>query len=419
MRKKTLLASLLSLGLLVSCGVGESASSEAAASSGAGSSAPTSSAAASSSAQASSSAASSEAPHEHVWTAGTKTGLVTPETCTCGDVAYRLDIADATGWNDPATKMNGKTAPSNQSEWDVTGVLPAGDYSIGIIGLMSYASHGDRCWYNMWETDTASTPDTQDQDPFRYFFKVNGGEAINPDVTATWTELGYEGQDGSGAFQFGMAVTSYTLAEGATTFDLLHGNIGYSLIIQSIRLIQLEEEVHEHVWTPGTKVGDVTPISCTCGKTGYEMNVLDADGYTDSTAGKLRATPATWDITGGIAAGNYEVYVAAKGATYLETAGWSDTAGDNTSARYYLVINNDGVQIGLEAGDLLYGQTGLDPTETEFWFTNISLARIALPEGATSLQIGFRASRYSIYIDGIRLVKTNAEIPTSSEAAPI
>lgn len=256
MRKKPLLVALLSLGLLVSCGETPAESSKAPESSK-----PTTSSTASGSKSSSTPAASSSTPaassstpaaqeHEHTWAAGTKTGKVTPETCGTEHKAYKLGVADAEGWNDPATKMNGKPSATmfnkgvrgtgeptakSCSTWAIgEGELPAGTYDIQIIGKMSYDSHSNRTWGNQYANDTAETPDTEAQDDYRYFLQA-GEDFIMPNVTETWGELGFQGGE-SAEMKAGYMAKGVHIGE-ISTLKLHHGNIGYSFIIESVRLI--------------------------------------------------------------------------------------------------------------------------------------------------------------------------------------
>lgn len=175
----------------------------------------------------------------HIWTAGNKTGLVTPETCANGHHAYRFDVADAEGWSNATTKMNGKPdangpTANSQSKWTIDATaLPAGTYDIYIVGHMSYDSHSSRTWANQWETDTAETPDKQSESPFRYWLEV-GSTVYNPNVTETWGELGYT----AGEDQPGLNAKDVTIAAGQTEVRLEHGNIGYSMIISAVRFVK-------------------------------------------------------------------------------------------------------------------------------------------------------------------------------------
>lgn len=173
--------------------------------------------------------------------------LVHPEIDKgCNTKAYRLDIAQATGWNKATTKWNAKTTDdsNNQVEasWDIEGKIPAGKYSLQLEGLMSYTSHGDRYFYNQWETESSSAqnPDKQSESPFRYYFGIDGGDPINPDTKKTWSELGYEGSNDSGSPKFATIVSELTIAAGAKKFSAFHGDIGYSMIVSRIRLVEIK-----------------------------------------------------------------------------------------------------------------------------------------------------------------------------------
>ena len=175
---------------------------------------------------------------------GAANGVVHPEKCVCGLKAYRLDVSEATGWNKATTKWNAKTtdAENNQVEasWDIAGKIPAGNYSIQLEALMSYSSHSDRYFYNQWETDTASQPDKQSEAPFRYFFKVDDGAAVNPDTTKSWGELGYEGSNDSGSPKFATVVSQVTITATTAKFSAFHGDIGFSLIVSRVRLVEIK-----------------------------------------------------------------------------------------------------------------------------------------------------------------------------------
>ena len=180
-------------------------------------------------------------------------GVVHPELDNgCNTKAYRLDIAEAAGWNESKTKWNAKTAPTNEAKWDIEGKIPAGKYQVALEGVMSFAFHSDRYFYNQHETDTSSQPDIAEQDPFRYFFKVDGGAAINPDTKKSWGELGY-GADKNNP-TFATIVSEFALPEGAKSFSAFHGNIGYSMIVSRIRLIEVKSG-HPPLQSPSRKSG--------------------------------------------------------------------------------------------------------------------------------------------------------------------
>jgi len=177
---------------------------------------------------------------------GAKDGVVQKYKCAADEqVAYVLDVADATGWNKNTTKMNGKTAPDNKSTWTITGKIPAGTYDIQIEGKMSYDTHSTRKWYNMAKTDlmvdgdaennTGDSPDKDTEDSYRYFITV-GTEVYNPQTKKSWGELGFKG--GTDAeMVYGELVNGVEIKADTTEISLNHGNIGYSFICSKIRLV--------------------------------------------------------------------------------------------------------------------------------------------------------------------------------------
>ena len=166
----------------------------------------------------------------------------------CGATIFWLDITKASGWNKADTKMSGKVEPDNKSTWNVEGVIEDGTYDIYVEGLMTYASHGNRKWYNMSKSDlcvdgdqdannSQGTADKTSEDDYRYFFKVNDSKIINPNVTDNWVTLGFGSQSNNDEPTFG-AICRYVTISGATTFSLVHCNIGYALIISGIYLVK-------------------------------------------------------------------------------------------------------------------------------------------------------------------------------------
>ena len=186
---------------------------------------------------------------------GAATGLVHPEIDRgCNTKAYRFDIAEATGWNTPDVKWNAKAAPTNQASWAIEeGQLPAGKYKVYLEATMSYDSHGSRYMFNENKTlhpknpvtgedypdQSSSDPDTAEQSLWRYYFAINNGDDIYPDCSTTLAEIGYHG--GSGAEKvFGLVLSEITIPAGITSFEARHGNIGYSLIVSRIRLVEIK-----------------------------------------------------------------------------------------------------------------------------------------------------------------------------------
>ena len=176
---------------------------------------------------------------------GITKGKCTRNGCDGGEVV--LDVSYASGWNKATTKMNGKNSPDNESMWNVSGIVEDGVYDIQIEGLMTYTSHGNRKWYNMAKAElcidnqveetATSDPDTTSQSDYRYFFKVNNSVTINPNMTESWADLGYEGENDDGSPKYGYVCKNVNIS-GATSFSLMHGNIGYSMIVSKVKLIK-------------------------------------------------------------------------------------------------------------------------------------------------------------------------------------
>ena len=188
-------------------------------------------------------------PKAYEWEAdGEVVGLVHKEKCTtdANKKAYRFDVSEATGWNQAGTKMNEKdqTKANSKSTWAVTeGAIPDGNYRVDFIVKMT-SDHSARHWFNeaIWNqnhpeaqiTLPGSNPDATTEDPFRYFIELNGTAAY-PTTTQTWGEQGLSNTE----FKTANEVINKVAVSGLTTFAMRHGNIGYSLIIQSVRLIAL------------------------------------------------------------------------------------------------------------------------------------------------------------------------------------
>lgn len=188
-------------------------------------------------------------PKAYEWEAdGEAVGVVHKEKCTtdANKKAYRFDVSEATGWNQGGTKMNEKdqTKANSKSTWTVgADVIPDGNYRVDFVVKMT-SDHSARHWFNeaKWNEEhpddkitlPVSNPDSTSEDPFRYFVELNGTAAY-PTTTATWGEQGLSNT----AFKTANEVIRSVAATGLTTFALRHGNIGYSLIIESVRLIAL------------------------------------------------------------------------------------------------------------------------------------------------------------------------------------
>ena len=189
---------------------------------------------------------------------GAATGKVHPEKCTngCNAKAYRFDISEAEGWNKNNVKWNAKTTDSSNNQVEASwaleaGQLPAGDYAVYLEATMSYSSHGDRYLFNQNKTvnptkpdgssygeDTSDNPDKATESKWRYYFAVNGTDVF-PDTSKTLSEIGYSGGDGATP-AFGLVLSKITIPAGVTSFSAKHGDIGYSLIVSRVRLVEIK-----------------------------------------------------------------------------------------------------------------------------------------------------------------------------------
>ncbi|MBR3674958.1 MAG: InlB B-repeat-containing protein, partial [Bacilli bacterium] len=155
----------------------------------------------------------------------------------------------------------------------------------------------------------------------------------------------------------------------------------------------------EYTWTEGTKVADVTPASSAYGDVKYTMLKADADGDNDTSKklGKATAVYETYDITGAIPAGTYDI----------EILGRNSTGGSSFNLNEkYAVYNGameDANKITLDAGT--YKSFGFNESSNA-WTTKCGSITIA--EGATSISIAYLGGGNSAYIDGIRLVVRTA-----------
>ena len=199
---------------------------------------------------------------DHTFVAnGEANGLVHPEIDNgCNTHAYRLDVSEATGWNKATTKWNAKTTSSSnnavEASWDISGgKIPAGNYSVYIDVSMSNASHSNRYFFNQNKTVNPKNPATGEDYPddpatngnedketeskWRYYVSLNGGAIIEPDQGKSWGDLGLNGGTGA-ATKYVCLNTTITIGADATKFSAWHGDIGYSLVVAHVRLVEIK-----------------------------------------------------------------------------------------------------------------------------------------------------------------------------------
>lgn len=199
----------------------------------------------------------------------------------CGELmAYQLDIVNAQGYNTPTVRMNKKSGEDgNKAVWDISScidtVIPAGSYDIQLEAAMTDSSHGNRKMYNMAREDlmvdgdregntTNGTPDKVTESPYRYFVKVDA-TTYYPTTKESFQDLGLT--VGASNTKYVEFLKGVNINKESTTLSLIHGDIGYSLFIKSIRFVP-----HVHVLETET----VNPAS---GRAGYKLEKCNLCGY--------------------------------------------------------------------------------------------------------------------------------------------
>lgn len=359
-------------------------------------------------------AGSAVAAKGHTFVAeGAKDGVVQKYVCSTDQtVAYVLDVADATGWNQATTKMNGKTSPNNKASWDITGKLPAGSYEVEIEGKMSYDSHSVRKWYNMANPDlmvegdsannTGDTPDSATEDPYRYFITV-GDQTFNPETKKSWGELGFQGGS-EGQMVYGHFIDNIEIKEDSTELALNHGNIGYSFICSKLRLIYHPEPV-EVSWNA---LNDLDASSV-----GIEKNTdyirFNGTSSVRNSSGEGTGCIAVYKINSPRAVAKAELWFDAQSHSQItslfaaqsndDVKGYvSDGKGgwvNPTDYRYQVRVNGQAVAFTAD--------NAASATSTRDWY-KFTLADFALVAGENTIEVentgGYRAKIY-----GFKLVE--------------
>lgn len=193
---------------------------------------------------------------------------------------------------------------------------------------------------------------------------------------------------------------AFNMPVGEFTLTIRGANSSYNVDLDYIEILDQGEPLHEHSWTEGTKVADVTPSSCDCGDHMYTMLIADADGDNDPSTklGKATAIYETYDITGAIPAGTYDVEVYGR-----NSSGGPSQAMEDKYCFYLGSMEDEANKVSIAAGT--YGSYGFNETANN-WTS--PLCQMTIAEGATSISIKYIGSGNSAYIDGIRLVTHHA-----------
>ena len=190
---------------------------------------------------------------------GNKMGVVRCSRDNCDEVmAYELDIKDADGFNTPLVRMNQRSGASSKATWDISEyigtVIPAGSYDIQLEAAMTDSSHGTRKLYNMARkdlivdgdlegNDTQGAPDDVEESPYRYFVKVDS-TTYYPTTKESYADLGL--QVGNTNFKYCNFLQGVSINKDSSKLELIHGDIGYSLFIKSIRFTPHTHDIQGH-----------------------------------------------------------------------------------------------------------------------------------------------------------------------------
>ena len=233
-----------------------------------------------------------EAKVDHDYEYGEKTGVVTPVSCKdCDLVAYNFAIEDAGGWN-KVQRMNSIVSPDNMSKWNIdVGQVPAGFYDVMLSAKMVQKIDGSKKFYNLSKAvlavddemaasdratnELSAEKDTNDNDDFRYTIKVDDVE-YTPQQTATWEELGLEGEDvHSSQYRFVRFVDGVTINADTKVLSLCHNRIPTSLICKEIRLVKHVHDGTKKQYRGGNGQVDYELESCSCGYRKITINAKD------------------------------------------------------------------------------------------------------------------------------------------------
>lgn len=209
--------------------------------------------------------------------------------------AIKLDVANATGYNDKTQKCK------SAGEWTIDHTaIQEGEYSVKLVAKCTSGDHGDRKFYNMAKAELcvngeveetrSSSQDTASQADYRYFLKVDG-KVVNPDTKKSWGDLGLNTTE----FKAVEFVSKIVITEKTQKIAIDHGDIGFSLYIEGIELTRIGD--HNHDWVDGATVSGEAGVSstyklqsCACGAQRAVISAAqDVNGKITSEGGKLGA----------------------------------------------------------------------------------------------------------------------------------
>ena len=198
-----------------------------------------------------------------------------------------------------------------------------------------------------------------------------------------------------------MSEAAHEFDEGVVTQEPTHtatGSKKYTCSVCGYEKIETIPAV-AHEFEVGTKTGAYSPLTCSCGATGYQLDVADANADGFHAPAKMKAD-ATWNITG-IEAGTYEIRV----LCYMDNDGNRSSQGFKSSSedRYQWKVD-DGEYVRPSTGTATYADVGVGKADKVYCWTS-TVATVVVGENAASFVMHWSGSGYSLYVSGVRLIK--------------
>ncbi len=184
-----------------------------------------------------------EVPHEHAYTAGTKTGAMQAVSCSCGKTGVEMVAADLTeGQKAPVASDKNTRLGKNifDDKWDITGIA-AGTYELYINAQASSGNANNGYWNSATAVAKGDTEGNNGGSElcklYKYTVAVDDAAAINmgndednyaatglSDKAANWTTK---------------SLATVTIAAGAKTLTIHNNNNGYSIWVFAARLVKV------------------------------------------------------------------------------------------------------------------------------------------------------------------------------------
>jgi hypothetical protein len=272
------------------------------------------------------------------------------------DDSITLDVANATGYTDKTTKMKSNAVFTLGEGAGKVNVAP-GEYKVEIKAKMTSGSHSDRKWYNMAKADLCvdgvaeetltNNPDTAAQADFRYYMMVDD-TVYNPETKDNWGTLGLDTSDYN-AVRF---VDKIVVKPGSSTITIAHGDIGFSLYVEGVKLTKTGEYAPTAFHTWGVSDVNWGTISK---KSGNNAAGEALDMYKFGTGNEVTLT---YNNTGAERDVYFRVFASTKTSNIDACKVYEQTAG---TAKYVVTVNDVAVNYNAEGVLPNKNIEGVDP----------------------------------------------------------